>query len=106
MYSPKYIAEVTALPMDRNVHGVQTRVIRHALSVSGKLPSVCQAIECCSALSDKYTTYAQDNGVKTHNSPPAAVASAMSKCSSAPGSSIAVLENALNSAKMSLPPRI
>src|SRR5580700_2504253 len=33
----------------------------------------------CSALSNKYQTYAQDNGGKSHNAPPADVASAISK---------------------------
>ena len=59
----------------------------------------------CSALSDKYRTYAQDNGGKSHNAPPADVATAMSKCSSEPGSAIPVLEGALNAAKVSLPAR-
>lgn len=59
----------------------------------------------CSALSDKYTTYAQDNGGKSHNAPPADVASAMSKCSSDPAAAISVLEGALNNAKLTLPPR-
>jgi hypothetical protein len=59
----------------------------------------------CSALSNKYQTYAQDNGGKSHNAPPADVASAMSKCSSDPASAIPVLEGALNNAKVALPPR-
>jgi hypothetical protein len=59
----------------------------------------------CTALSNKYQTYAQDNGGRSHNTPSAAVASAMSKCSSDPASAIPVLEGALNSAKVSLPPR-
>jgi hypothetical protein len=59
----------------------------------------------CSALSNKYQTYAQDNGGKSHNAPPADVASAISKCSSDPASAIPVLEGALNSAKVALPPR-
>jgi hypothetical protein len=59
----------------------------------------------CSALSNKYETYAQDNGGRSHNAPPANVASAMSKCSSDPASAIPVLEGALNNAKVALPPR-
>jgi hypothetical protein len=59
----------------------------------------------CSALGDKYTTFAQDNGGRSHNAPPADVATAMSKCSSDPASAIPALERALNSAKVSLPSR-
>jgi hypothetical protein len=59
----------------------------------------------CSALTSQYETYAQDNGGKSHNAPPAAVGVAMSKCSSDPASAIPVLEGALNQAKVALPPR-
>jgi hypothetical protein len=59
----------------------------------------------CSALSAQYETYAQDNGGKSHNAPPASVGAAMSKCSSDPASAIPVLEGALNQAKVALPPR-
>jgi hypothetical protein len=57
----------------------------------------------CSALSASYEKYAQDNGGKTHNSPPADVGDAMGKCNSDPSSAIPVLEKALNAAKIPLP---
>ncbi len=78
-----------------------------ALTVGFPIASSAQSSDAkyCSALSDKYTNYAQDNGGKTHNAPPADVAAAMSKCSSDPASSIPVLEHALNAAKVSLPAR-
>ena len=79
------------------------------LVVAAALPTVAGAqsadAKYCSALSDKYQTYAQDNGGKSHNAPPAEVASAMSKCSTDAASAIPVLEGALKAAKVSLPAR-
>jgi hypothetical protein len=79
------------------------------LALTAALPTAAFAQSAdskyCSALSEKYETYAQDNGGKSHNAPPASVASAMSKCSSDPAASIPVLEGALNAAKVSLPAR-
>lgn len=59
----------------------------------------------CAALSDKYSTYAQNSGGKSHNTPPPDVATAMTKCQSDASSAIPVLEKALNDAKVALPPR-
>ncbi len=59
----------------------------------------------CAALSSQYETYAQDNGGRSHNAPPASVGAAMSKCSSDPATAIPVLEGALTNAKVALPPR-
>jgi hypothetical protein len=77
--------------------------------VAAALPTVASAqsadAKYCSALSDKYQTYAQDNGGKSHNAPPAEVAAAMSKCSTDSASAIPVLEGALKAAKVTLPAR-
>jgi hypothetical protein len=59
----------------------------------------------CAALSDKYATYAQSSGGKSHNTPPADVAAAMTKCQTDASSAIPVLEKALKEAKVDLPPR-
>jgi hypothetical protein len=59
----------------------------------------------CSALSQSYEKYAQDNGGKSHNAPPADVGAAMGNCATNPTSAIPVLEKALKDAKVSLPAR-
>lgn len=59
----------------------------------------------CSALSSQYATYAQNNGGKSHNAPPADVATAMSQCDSNAASGIPILEKALTNAKVALPAR-
>lgn len=61
----------------------------------------------CSALTDKYNTYVLTKGSRgAKQSPPANIAAAMTKCSTADvGSAIPVLEKALQDAKIDLPAR-
>ena len=82
------------------------------LSVAVALPAAAIAqsnagdAKYCAALTDSYQRYAQASQEhKGTRPPPADVADAISKCQSAPASSIPVLEKALNDAKVNLPPR-
>jgi hypothetical protein len=60
----------------------------------------------CTALSNKYERYVSSND-RNHRqtTPPNNVSVAMSKCQSASAEAIPVLEKALQSAKLDLPPR-
>lgn len=60
----------------------------------------------CSALSDKYQKYTSDNSMQHRGANRNVSAdTAMAQCSSKPGDSIPVLEQALKDAKLDLPKR-
>jgi len=86
---------------------IKTAICVAGLSLAIPLVAFAQSGDAkyCAALSDKYTTYAQASGGRSHNTPPADVATAMSQCSSNASASIPVLEKALNAAKITLPAR-
>jgi hypothetical protein len=94
-------------PTDRKELIMKIKVAFCAAGLSLALPFAAFAqsgdAKYCAALSDKYTTYAQSSGGKSHNTPPADIANAMSKCSTNASASIPVLEKALNDAKVTLP---
>lgn len=88
---------------------MKTTLAIASVSLALALPSAASAQSAdskyCSALSDKYSQFAQDNGGKSHNAPPADVAAAMSKCGTDPASATPVLEKVLKDNKITLPPR-